>query len=216
MGIRERKEREKEQRRLDILDAAERIFFSKGWKVATMDEVAEEAELSKGTLYLYYKNKDELFLAISYRGIKMMVDQFREAVKNAGNGLEQVFAIGRAYNQFAIEYPNYYNMIAQFELNELEFFKNDDSNPLAVKCSQMGNQALAVVIRSLQEGIADGSVRDDIDPVRTAAILWGQATGIIQLAAMKGEHLEKEHGIEMGGIVEDAWRMVQRAIEKRN
>ena len=60
MGIAERKEREKEHRRNTILDAAEEVFFSKGINLATMDEVAERAELSKGTLYLYFKNKEEL------------------------------------------------------------------------------------------------------------------------------------------------------------
>ncbi|MCK5408322.1 MAG: helix-turn-helix transcriptional regulator, partial [Candidatus Krumholzibacteria bacterium] len=60
MGIAERREREKEQRRIDIIDAAERVFFSKGWQAATMDDVAEAVELSKATLYLYFKNKEEL------------------------------------------------------------------------------------------------------------------------------------------------------------
>jgi TetR/AcrR family transcriptional regulator len=50
MGITERKEREKEQRRNAIIDAAEKIFFTKGMDNSTMDDVAEEAELSKGTL----------------------------------------------------------------------------------------------------------------------------------------------------------------------
>ncbi|MDL1893205.1 helix-turn-helix transcriptional regulator, partial [Sphingobacteriales bacterium CHB3] len=52
MGIIERKEREKEQRREEIVTAAEKIFFEKGLAIATMDEIAEAAELSKGTLYL--------------------------------------------------------------------------------------------------------------------------------------------------------------------
>ena len=61
MGITERKEREKLQRREDILNAAERVFFSKGHKNSTMDDVAEEAELSKGTLYLYFKSKEGFY-----------------------------------------------------------------------------------------------------------------------------------------------------------
>ncbi|MEO8168159.1 MAG: helix-turn-helix domain-containing protein, partial [bacterium] len=60
MGIIERKEREKEHRREDIIAAAQKIFFEKGLPSATMDEIAEAAELSKGTLYLYYKSKEDL------------------------------------------------------------------------------------------------------------------------------------------------------------
>ena len=67
MGIAERREREKDQRRNTILDAAEKVFFSQGINLATMDGVAEEAELSKGTLYLYFKSKEELFLGIACR-----------------------------------------------------------------------------------------------------------------------------------------------------
>jgi len=50
MGIVERRQREKEQRRSAIIDAAEAVFFSKGLEIATMDDVAEEAELSKRKL----------------------------------------------------------------------------------------------------------------------------------------------------------------------
>ena len=60
MGTHERKEREKEHRREEILAAAQAVFFEKGLQNSTMDEIAERAELSKGTLYLYYKSKEDL------------------------------------------------------------------------------------------------------------------------------------------------------------
>ena len=60
MGIRERKEREKERRRQQITVAAKKVFSDKGFNRATMDDIANEAELSPGTLYLYFKNKEEL------------------------------------------------------------------------------------------------------------------------------------------------------------
>ena len=64
MGIAERKQREKEQRRQHILQVAETIFLEKGINSSTMDEIAAVCELSKGTLYLYFKSKEELFLDI--------------------------------------------------------------------------------------------------------------------------------------------------------
>ena len=73
MGITERREREKEQRHNDIIDAAEKVFFSRGLEHATMDNVAVEAELSKGTLYLYFKSKEELYLAILLRSLYQCV-----------------------------------------------------------------------------------------------------------------------------------------------
>ena len=78
MGIAERREREKQRRRNDILDAAEHVFFEKGLKSATMDEVAEEAELSKGTLYLYFKSKEDLYLGITERALTVLKQMFQQ------------------------------------------------------------------------------------------------------------------------------------------
>ena len=72
MGIAERKEREKQQRREEIMQAAEEVFFSKGFEKSTMDDVAEKAELSKGTLYLYFKSKEDLHMAVARKAINLL------------------------------------------------------------------------------------------------------------------------------------------------
>ena len=120
MGIPERKEREKEQRRIDILDAAEKVFFSKGVNMATMDEVAEEAELSKGTLYLYFRSKEELFLGIAYRALTLLKEMFETAVAAAPTGLEKVRAIGEAHYHYSHQYPNYFHMVVHYEASQMD------------------------------------------------------------------------------------------------
>ncbi len=67
MGIQERKQRERERRRQQIIVAAKRVFSEKGYSKSTMEDIAKEAELSPGTLYLYFKNKDELYASLSLR-----------------------------------------------------------------------------------------------------------------------------------------------------
>lgn len=64
MTILERKEREKEQRRLSILRAAETLFAKQGLHQTNLEDVAAEAEISKGTIYLYFKNKQDLFFSV--------------------------------------------------------------------------------------------------------------------------------------------------------
>jgi AcrR family transcriptional regulator len=64
MSITERRAREKEYRRQTILAAAEKLFARDGYHTTTLDRVAEEAELSKGTIYLYFRNKEDLFLSV--------------------------------------------------------------------------------------------------------------------------------------------------------
>jgi AcrR family transcriptional regulator len=72
MGIQERKEREKERRRQQIMVAAKRVFVEKGFGGATMEDIAREAELSAGTLYLYFKNKNELYASLTLRVLQYL------------------------------------------------------------------------------------------------------------------------------------------------
>lgn len=73
MGIQERKEREGERRRQQIIVAARRVFSVKGFNKATMEDIAGEAELSPGTIYLYFKSKDELYASLSLRILQYLL-----------------------------------------------------------------------------------------------------------------------------------------------
>ena len=64
MSTSQRKDREKEARREQILRAAAKLFSEKGFEAATMAQIARQAELAPGTLYLYFKSKDELYFAL--------------------------------------------------------------------------------------------------------------------------------------------------------
>jgi AcrR family transcriptional regulator len=81
MGIHERKLREKENRVRQIVDAAEDIFFSKGVDAATIDEIAERAEISKGTVYLYFKSKEELIATVFGRALGILREFIRENIE---------------------------------------------------------------------------------------------------------------------------------------
>ncbi|MDA3814141.1 MAG: TetR/AcrR family transcriptional regulator, partial [Candidatus Cloacimonetes bacterium] len=80
MGSAERKERERIQKQSDIIDAAEKVFMSKGFENATMDDIAEESEFSKGALYTYFQSKNELCLSIVLRGLKVIASEFEKVV----------------------------------------------------------------------------------------------------------------------------------------
>ena len=111
MGIAERKEREKQQRRLGIISAAESVFFSQGYENSTMEDVAKRVELSKGTLYLYFTSKDELLLAIVRKSISKLQNLFIEHTSKEENGLCKIRAVGEAFIRFFFEYRDYYNIM---------------------------------------------------------------------------------------------------------
>ncbi len=75
-----RREREKLNRRNEIIQAARKVFSRKDYSTATIDDIAAEAELSKGTIYLYFNNKADLFLSIFEMGMEQIVSITLESV----------------------------------------------------------------------------------------------------------------------------------------
>ena len=213
MGIAERKEREKEQRRNDIIDAAENVFFSKGINLTTMDEVAEKAELSKGTLYLYFKSKGDLYLAITQRALSLLADMFDEAIKQHSTGLDQIRAVGQAYYRYSQIHANYFNTILHYEISQLEM---DGAGETLLECHRLGQKVMLLVASTIETGIKDGTIRADLDPVKTAYLLQGQSSGIIQLIARESEHIKSMENFEPQELMTDFTDMMYHALKADN
>jgi AcrR family transcriptional regulator len=185
MGIPERKEREKEQRRNDIIDAAERVFFRKGIANSTMDEVAEEAELSKGTLYLYFLSKEDLHFAICMRGLDIMAAELRKAFRDDITGAENAMETAEVYLRFVRKYHAYFDAIMSFESSGL-----DKVNPVHHHQILQPESPLMVFVRVIEKGGRDGTIRQDIPPKELAVILWSQINGVLQFLRHKSDFLD--------------------------
>jgi len=212
MGIAERRKREKEQRRKAIIDAAERVFFSLGQNVATMDDVAKEAELSKGTLYLYFKSKEELYLAIHLRGIQLLGSLFEKAIQKEKTGIEKIRVIGETYYQFSHDYPDYFNALLYFDSRDLDIIED---NATIADWAEKAYKALDFVREALVIGINDKTIRPDIDPEKTAVILWAQSSGMIHLIAKKGNHLEKKHNVNKASLIDYAFQLTYQFLRNK-
>jgi TetR/AcrR family transcriptional regulator len=186
MGIIERKEREKEQRRSDILDAAEKVFFKKGFEQATMDDVATQAELSKGTIYLYFKSKEELYIAIGMRAHRELRHMFEKAVNPDKTVIDNILEVGKAFVRFSGERSDYFKTLVYFEAEfDLQHVHGEYE-----KLCQNEEDPMSFFIKLLQQGIDSGLIRTDMSAVQLAHILWTQTTGILKLASTKDFHTD--------------------------
>jgi AcrR family transcriptional regulator len=88
LGVKERRAREGQSRLAAILVAAEHVFTRDGYFQARMEDIADEAELAKGTLYYYYKSKDEIFLHLLERESRKVDDEIRSRIKERSSFLE--------------------------------------------------------------------------------------------------------------------------------
>jgi AcrR family transcriptional regulator len=180
MPVAARRRREKQERRCAILDAAEQVFLSKSVRDATMDEIARAAELSKGTLYLYFDSKDDLFLAIACRALESLLTEFEAVKAESPRGADRVRRLMRTYGRFAMDNRERYRVA-------MSWLFDDDPAPVQSPQFAEHQQLLRSMAGHLVEAIAlgqsDGSVRSDYSPSRLAVQLWGGMLGLLLLNA---------------------------------
>ncbi len=190
MTTAERREREKQQRIEMIMDAALEVFAEKGLRNATMDDVAGKAELSKGTIYLYFKSKEHLFFAIDTRAGQMLRERFAEAVRSEETGLLKVRAIGRAYYKFCFDFPNYFKAMSYVESMDPKKFSAIAQEMLPHPSQGLKESSLAILADAIESGHRDGSIAKDIHPWVFSILLWSTSNGVIEMIKNRGEYLK--------------------------
>ncbi len=173
MSISTRREREKERRREDILQAAQQVFVRSGYQRATMDEVAQEAELSKGTLYLYFKSKFEIYVELSNRACNDTLQGFVEIAAGTGTGREMV---GRMLNHWV--------KVSSSDLKQFRIavgFIASEDKPAGCDAVECHHDTIASTIQQMADAVVrgqeDGSIAKGLDPVTTACRLWSAMMG---------------------------------------
>jgi AcrR family transcriptional regulator len=121
MSIADRKERERQEMRQGILQAAAHLFVTEGFPKTTIRAIASEIEYSPGTIYTYFKDKQEILNALFHQ----FFDELNIALRTAGEAVEstnRLTAIGRAYIDFALQNPEHYELM--FLMNHERLEKN--------------------------------------------------------------------------------------------
>lgn len=174
VGVAERREREREERRQAILDAAERVFFDRGPVNATMEEVAQAAELSKGTLYLYFESKDALYMGIATRALEVLVGRV-ESMPDADTGLGTLQRFMALHREFVLQYPDRFRAVLAWSASG---FRAEREAPTFSAYQALSHRMFRRVVGCIQAGQRDGSIRADLNAVSTTVYLWGAASGV--------------------------------------
>lgn len=206
MGIAERKKREREKRRTDILDAAEKLFFFRSYEDVSMDDIAGEVELNKATLYLYFKNKETLYAAIVLRGVEILKTKYLECMEQKITGIEKVMLMGRTYYEYSLEHPDYLRMIHFYGS---ERFSKE--NPCTADIGKGYGTCRLLLRDAIQEGIDDGTVRSDIDPFLTSMYLMISFMNILSMEQKWKQVIEGE-GFSYKQFTNEFYRFITPAI----
>lgn len=211
MTVADRKQREKERRRKEILDVAERLFIQYGYDGTSVDDIANQTELSKGTIFLYFGSKDALFASVVLRTIRGLNGSIVEGIGLERTQLDKLRSIGEAVLRYSTEHPDQLALIRYFRSGRFDIGPHPPEDALEILRLSAENDRL--VIGTIERGIEAREIRSDVDPVELALLLRFVTGGIMNMEPISWNHLE-ERGISKEDLVEDLWQIIKGSISK--
>jgi AcrR family transcriptional regulator len=178
MGPKARREREKEQLRQEILDAARELFVKEGYENVSMRRIAEKIEYSPTTIYLYFEDKTELFFAICEETFARLSKKLDSISKECKDPVECLRKGCRSYVDFGLKHPNHYKLtFINFPATQIGKIQHlhDDSE---------GMKAYSHLRKNVQDCIDQNKLRET-DPDAISQALWAIIHGITSLLITK-------------------------------
>jgi|AGTN01.2.fsa_nt_gi Transcriptional regulator len=209
MTLADWKEREKEQRRNDILDAAMKLFYAKGYDEVSMSDIAAKVGIKKPTLYLYFKNKESLFFAIVARAARVRNPLVRAEISKCKTGDEKLKAAARVSTEIYVKHPeyswaDYFFRSGRFDLENTE---NEDIKAILDLQWEMF-EILRDIVRF---GMEDGTYVPGADPLSMALWMNMVAENTYNLRPDYKYMLERG-GVRMDEFAADVDYLTRRAV----
>jgi AcrR family transcriptional regulator len=209
----ERRKREIEQRREAVIDAANRLFYLKGYESVTMDDIAREAEIGKTTLYSYFTDKRSLLFVIVNRGIKIFKGIIEKEAQHQQAPDINAQVIKTASRKFLIEYPNYVRAYLYFRSGKFDILNNDCINSDAKEVLEITKELFDKAVLAKEKGIENGTLKSDINPVLMTTVNILICEGILN-GILNGDPFLREildvHGVTLQQFQLEAVDLVQR------
>ncbi|MEL6698875.1 MAG: TetR/AcrR family transcriptional regulator [Bacteroidota bacterium] len=182
-----------EIRKNQIIAAADLVLLEAGIDAFTIDQVIAKAGIAKGTVYNYYKNKDQILAELGVKAIKLMYEYFEEHIGKHVHSVDKIKALCLACYQFNKHYPQYFELISYMERPEF-----DINTTGYLKLSQ-GLQHFTEQL--IQEGQAKKELRPNLDAATTHYIIWACCVGVVEFVDTKKRLLANHHEIDQEQMV---------------
>ena len=181
-----RKKEPQNVHRKAISTVAEQLFMKKGIENTSMNDIAKESGYSKATLYVYFKNKEELIAVLVLESMKKLYGYISLALKESTDTKERYMKICYGLVKYQEEYPFYFKMV--LETINIDF-ETTQFLPEEKETFVIGEQINELLEEFLKAGMKQGEIRSDIQVLPTILSFWGMLSGLIQIATNKETYI---------------------------
>jgi AcrR family transcriptional regulator len=179
----EKKKKEKESKRNNILRAARKLFFDRGFKSVTVDSIAAKAGVSKGSIYLYFDSKEEIYAQVLVNDNIEHNKEIKYFAEKDEPAAELLMEYSRIYVDYFLHDNELFRILMTFMLQTEQMNLTEAQNTELIKTT---NDNIKVISGILQKGIDSGEFSPAIDIRQTQNAIWGMLNGIISLFLFMG------------------------------
>ncbi|MDD6039378.1 MAG: TetR/AcrR family transcriptional regulator [bacterium] len=204
-----RKKEPQNVHRKNISAAAEQLFMEKGIERTSMNEIAQAAGYSKATLYVYFKNKEEIISFLVLESMKTLHEYLSEALHPLNDAKTGFLAMCHAVLRYQEEYPLYFKMV----LDNINIdFESRDFLPEEKETFLVGEAINQLIASYFQSKMESGELRPDIPIVPTLFTCWGMISGTIQLATNKEAYIYQQMGLSKEAFLMIGFETLYRSL----
>ncbi|WP_294404818.1 TetR/AcrR family transcriptional regulator [uncultured Clostridium sp.] len=177
-------------KKMTIINTAEKLFYSIGVSETTMDKLAKESGFTKRTLYSYFSSKEDIFYEVLLKSFSMLNLFVKKRLEECSdvNGFDKIKILGNCLIEFNKTNPQSFKAISDFQNIDIEKILE---NKTAIKCYEEGQYLVEIMQDCLNYGVDNKQFKDNIDIKKTFILLWAFISGMINLINYKSEYIEK-------------------------
>ena len=210
LSSQERREKERENRRSVILKAARKLFFDRGFKSVTVDNIAAKAEVSKGSVYLYFKSKEEIYTQILINdNIAAFEDLKNKFSAKEAPAAELLLGFADNYINYFLNDNELFRILMTFMLHADDMILTDEQNS---QLFQTTNDNIHFVSEILQKGVNSGEFSPTINIRQAQNAIWGLLNGVISLYLFVGNPAKRAETIH--STVKNSLNIIIKGLKK--
>ncbi|SEA51111.1 TetR/AcrR family transcriptional regulator, fatty acid metabolism regulator protein [Thalassobacillus cyri] len=175
-----------------IIDAAVKVIAENGYHSSQVSKIAKQAGVADGTIYLYFKNKEDILVSLFQQKMGNFIEKIEEETNSQQTAVEKLLKlIEMHFKQLTADH--HLAIVTQLELRQ----SNKD---LRLKINEVLKRYLSVIDQIIEEGIQDEIFRDDIDTRLVRQMIFGTLDEAVTNWVMKEQHYDL---VEQAGTVHD-------------
>ena len=206
MGRENKKEAIAALHREQILRAAEKLFYEKGYSQTTVEDISQVSRYSRRTVYAYYESKEDILHHIVEKGLERLRNDVGEAVNRPGSFTDRYEAVCEAMARYQREYPHAAGCVNR---------SSPDRSSVSATVKHilaLGEEINRILAAFLRSGQESGAVRKDVVPMMSVYVLWAGITALLEMTASKGAYICEALSVSEEEFLEYGFRQLLNSV----